>query len=160
MPRPQTNPRDRQLGGARALGPHTRGPYAEVPSSAPDVQHALAKAADELIGYIRWENFAEIIERAAHHDGKFMCGSMLCPSAPQLQTALPICRCIHRPGLSPRSSARAKLMAALGRGAPQTSRTQCLASAPCANAFLESMLIFGKASNNSEAATRSAAFPA
>ena len=139
-------------GGARALGPHTRGPHAEVLSAAPDVQHALAKAADELIGYVRWQNFAEIIERTAHHDGEFMCGSMLCPSATQLQTALPICRCIHRLGLFPRSSVRTKLMAALGpftfspileawglrkigEARPRQAEPQCLASALCANAL-------------------------
>ena len=138
-------------GVARALGPHTRGPYAEVLSSAPDVQHALAKAADELIGYVRWQNLAEIIERAAHHGDKFMCGSMLCPSATQLQTALPICLCVHRLGLSPRSPAPAKLMAAPGRctfspileawglrkigeARPRQAEPQCLASALCANA--------------------------
>ena len=64
------------------------------------MQYAFAKAGDEGIRYVRGENLAEIIERAADHGGKFMCRSMLRPTAPQLQTALPLSLCVHRLGLS------------------------------------------------------------
>ena len=75
--------------------------YAEILSPAPDVQHAFAEAADELIRCVRWQNFAEIIKRPAHHGGKLVRRSMLCPAATQLQTSLPICLCVHSPGPSP-----------------------------------------------------------
>jgi hypothetical protein len=77
-------------------------PCAVVLSPAPDVQHAFAKAADELIRYVRRQNLAEIIKRPAHHGRKLVCRRMLCPAATQLQTSLPIRRCVHSPGLSPR----------------------------------------------------------
>src|SRR5206468_4466883 len=67
-------------------------------SSTPDVQHTFPKAPDELIGYVRRQNLAEIIKRPAHHGGKLVRRSMLCPTATQLQTSLPICLCVHRPG--------------------------------------------------------------
>ena len=56
-------------------------PYAEILGPAPDVQHAFAEAADELIRCVRWQNFAEIIKRPVHHGGKLVRRSMLCPAA-------------------------------------------------------------------------------
>ena len=81
--------------GRLVSSPH---PYAEILGPAPDVQHAFAEAADELIRCVRWQNFAEIIKRPAHHGGKLVRRSMLCPAATQLQTSLPICLCVHSPG--------------------------------------------------------------
>jgi hypothetical protein len=66
------------------------------------VQHAFAKAADELIRYVRWQYLAQFIKRPAHHGRELVCRRMLCPAATQLQTSLPIRRCVHSPGLSPR----------------------------------------------------------
>jgi hypothetical protein len=71
-------------------------------SAAPDVQHAFAKAADEMVGHVRWQYLAKIIERAAHHGRKFMCRSMLRPAASQIQSALPLNHCVHRLWAMPR----------------------------------------------------------
>ena len=38
------------------------------------------------IGYVWWQNLAEIIKRPAHHAGKLVRRSMLCPPASQLQS--------------------------------------------------------------------------
>jgi hypothetical protein len=103
------------------------------------VQHAFAKAADEMVGHVSWLYLAEIIEGAAHR-GKLMCRSMFRPPAAQLQTTLSILFCVHRPWAAPhltgpgegvRRAGAFDVLANLGslgaekdrRGAPQTSRT-------------------------------------